>query len=141
MYIKLKDGNIDKYPYSLEQLVADNPTTSFPAVIPDERAAEFGVYPVVIAEVPTVDHTKTIVEETPNLINGVWYQDFTVVDATTEEIAYRVNELNAIAQNNRADAYRNESDPLFFKWQRGEASEQDWLNKIEEIKQRFPKVE
>lgn len=35
-------------------------------------------------------------------------------------------------------AYRQESDPLFFKWQRGEATQQEWLDKIEEIKIRYP---
>lgn len=40
----------------------------------------------------------------------------------------------------RAAAYRDEADPLFFKVQRGEAERADWLAKIEEIKARFPKV-
>lgn len=40
----------------------------------------------------------------------------------------------------RAETYKNESDPLFFKWQRGEATEQEWLDKIEEIKQRYPRT-
>jgi len=44
-------------------------------------------------------------------------------------------------ENNRRNAYRNEADPLFLKWQRGEATEQEWLDKIEEIKGRFPKTE
>ena len=39
----------------------------------------------------------------------------------------------------RQSAYQTESDPLFFKSQRGEATEQDWLDKIAEIKARFPK--
>jgi hypothetical protein len=37
----------------------------------------------------------------------------------------------------RADAYKNESDPIFFKWQRGEATEQQWLDKVNEIKSRY----
>ena len=41
----------------------------------------------------------------------------------------------------RSVAYRNESDPLYLKWQRNEATEQEWLDKIEEIKERFPKPE
>jgi hypothetical protein len=41
-------------------------------------------------------------------------------------------------QEARANAYRDEADPLFFKYQRGEGSEQEWLDKIEEIRQRFP---
>ena len=44
-------------------------------------------------------------------------------------------------ETNRRNAYRNESDPLYLKWQRGEATEQEWLDKIEEIKERFPKPE
>jgi hypothetical protein len=38
----------------------------------------------------------------------------------------------------RAAAYRNEADPLFFKYQRSEATEQEWLDKVAEIKERFP---
>ncbi len=43
-----------------------------------------------------------------------------------------VNEL-------RLDAYSSESDPLFFKAQRGEATLQEWQDKIAEIRARFPK--
>lgn len=35
-------------------------------------------------------------------------------------------------------AYQTESDPLFFKAQRGEATLQDWLDKVAEIKTRYP---
>lgn len=39
----------------------------------------------------------------------------------------------------KQSAFQAESDPLFFKWQRGEATEQEWLDKIQEIKERYPK--
>jgi hypothetical protein len=45
---------------------------------------------------------------------------------------------NKTAKQNRSNAYTKESDPLFFKYQRGEITEQEWLNKIEEIKERYP---
>ena len=38
----------------------------------------------------------------------------------------------------RRAAYQVEVDPLFFKAQRGEATQADWLAKVEEIKARFP---
>lgn len=38
----------------------------------------------------------------------------------------------------RAAAYRAEADPLFFMSQRGEATEQEWLDKVAEIKALFP---
>jgi len=42
------------------------------------------------------------------------------------------------AQSNRHAAFTNESDPLFFGWQRGENTEQEWLDKVEEIRARYP---
>ena len=47
-------------------------------------------------------------------------------------------QLLAAAEAQRAAAYREEADPLFFKYQRGEATKEEWLAKIDEIKARFP---
>ena len=38
----------------------------------------------------------------------------------------------------RQAAYVAESDPIFFKYQREEATKEEWLAKIEEIKARYP---
>jgi hypothetical protein len=38
----------------------------------------------------------------------------------------------------RSKAYVAESDPLYFKWKRGEVTEQQWLDKVAEIKTRYP---
>jgi hypothetical protein len=38
----------------------------------------------------------------------------------------------------RADAYRAEADPLYFKAQRGEATLEEWQAKVAEIRARFP---
>ena len=38
----------------------------------------------------------------------------------------------------RQAAYVAESDPIFFMAQRGEATEQQWLDKVAEIKARWP---
>lgn len=38
----------------------------------------------------------------------------------------------------RQAAYTAEADPVFFKWQRGEATQQDWLDVIADIKARYP---
>jgi hypothetical protein len=43
------------------------------------------------------------------------------------------------AENSRKAAYTAEADPLFFKAQRGEATLQEWQDKIAEIKARYPK--
>jgi len=38
----------------------------------------------------------------------------------------------------RRQAFQQEADPLFFKWQRGEATEQEWLDKVQQIRDRYP---
>lgn len=43
------------------------------------------------------------------------------------------------AEANRHAAYIAEADPLFFKAQRGEATMQEWQDKVAEIKARYPK--
>lgn len=45
---------------------------------------------------------------------------------------------NEEAKRQRAAAYAIETDSLFFKSQRGEATVQEWQNKVAEIKARFP---
>lgn len=38
----------------------------------------------------------------------------------------------------RQSAYQAEADPLYFGWQRGENTEQDWLDKVADIRARYP---
>ena len=47
---------------------------------------------------------------------------------------------NAYSQQEtlRQVAYKEEADPLFFKYQRGTATKEEWLAKVEEIKARYP---
>lgn len=52
-----------------------------------------------------------------------------------------IEKLNTAIERKRQSAYQQESDPLFFKFKRGEATEQNWLDKIAEIKARFQKNE
>jgi len=43
-----------------------------------------------------------------------------------------------VAQQQRAAAYVSEADPLFFKYQAGEVTKEEWLAKREEIRNRYP---
>ena len=38
----------------------------------------------------------------------------------------------------RQSAYAQEADPLFFKWQAGEATKEEWEAKRAEIRERYP---
>lgn len=42
------------------------------------------------------------------------------------------------ARRGRQAAYQVEADPLYFGWQRGENTEQAWLDKVAEIRDRYP---
>ena len=69
--------------------------------------------------------------------------DQTQTEPTEAEIAAELARLIAehprkIAQQQRASAYTVEADPLFFKYQAGEVTKEEWLAKREEIRQRYP---
>lgn len=49
-------------------------------------------------------------------------------------------EYNLYIDNLRQAAYRQEADPLGMQVMRGEVEKTEWLAKIAEIKQRYPKV-
>lgn len=42
------------------------------------------------------------------------------------------------AKEARQIAFQKEADPLFFAWQRGENTEQAWIDKVAEIRARYP---
>lgn len=53
-------------------------------------------------------------------------------------------EFQAALQQRSDEALREalsvEADPQFFRWQRGEASREDWLEAVARVKARFPKA-
>ena len=49
-------------------------------------------------------------------------------------------EYNAYIDRQREAAYRQEADPLGMQVMRGDIDKAVWLEKIAEIKQRYPKV-
>jgi hypothetical protein len=49
-----------------------------------------------------------------------------------------VAEIESLAmQRQKQAAYQAESDPLFFKWQAGEITREEWLAKRNQIKERY----
>jgi len=76
--------------------------------------------------------------------DGLVWHDIEQTQPSDAEIVAEVARLTAleparIATENRKAAYTAESDPLFFKAQRGEATMEEWQAKVAEIKTRFPK--
>jgi hypothetical protein len=88
MYIKLTNGVPENY--SIGQLRRDNPQVSFPKTIPDSVLADYNVYPLQATTQPSVDYTKNVAEGTPELIEGIWTQVWSITDASQEDIDVRL---------------------------------------------------
>lgn len=88
MYVKITNGSVDTYPYSVGQLRRDNPQTSFPKQVPDEMLAEYGVYSVTTESPPSFDirTQKATQADTPTLVDGSWTLGWTITAKTAEEI-------------------------------------------------------
>ena len=63
-----------------------------------------------------------------------WEDDTLPIPLFDAEIALQKDAEN---EQLRLEAYRNESDPLFFKYQRGEVEKKVWVDKVAEIKSRY----
>lgn len=137
MQALIKNNNVIVYPYSLEQLKLDNVDTSFPVTMPDEQLKTWGVFTVKATAKPEVTDVTRVEESLPVLVDDDWHQVWNIIELTAEQIEQRQIDKKVELDNLRSEAYRNESDPIFFKAQRGEATIQDWLDKVASIKARF----
>jgi hypothetical protein len=73
MFVKITNGQVDQYPYTISDLRKANPNVSFPKSIPNETLAQYGVYPVTIAPAPEFNaRTHRLVTQQPTLVNGAW---------------------------------------------------------------------
>jgi hypothetical protein len=88
-YAKIENGEVIKYPYSIQDLKKDNPNVSFPSIIDEPTKFRYCMLPIQKVEVQE-DYTKNISENFPELIEGIWTQKWTIVDATQEEIDQRL---------------------------------------------------
>jgi hypothetical protein len=77
MFIQIKDGVPQSY--TLGQLRRDNPTTSFPALIPDDILADFGVFRIHTKDVPDYDVlTQRLNKSNLYQEGGKWWRHYTI---------------------------------------------------------------
>lgn len=88
-YVKVTNGAVAKYPYSVGQLRRDNPSVSFPRNISVEIMARYGMHPVTEEVVPDYNQMtqKVVTATTPTQNGDSWVITRTVVDLTADEIA------------------------------------------------------
>lgn len=95
MYVKLVEGIIDKFPYSLEQLRRDYPNVSFPRNVDDTSLSIYGVYPVVQVDPPEYNIEYDIQMGMPVLINDVWTQTWVQVPVSPDKVAEMLDNILA----------------------------------------------
>ena len=88
MFVKIENGVVAQYPYTLAQMLADNPATSFPSSITAQLHESFGVFEVGYEGAPEFDPKTHRVEHSaaPSLIGGKWMLTKTVVAKTQEQL-------------------------------------------------------
>jgi len=86
----------------------------------------------LIEEIETIEH---YVPNTYSYIGGK------IEIANQENYSGYLNSYNQSQRLKRAEAYKNESDALFFKAQREEITMQEWLDKVNAIKTKYSYLE
>lgn len=87
MFLKLPDI----YPYYPATLREEYPNTSFPFEMSNTLLAEYDIYPVTLTDKPVYNqNTQKIVETEPELIEGQWTQQWSVIDLTEQELEDRI---------------------------------------------------
>ena len=88
-YILTKPGEPQVYPYTLTDLRRDNPGTSFPRDMTNFDTSTWHCYPVQPTEPP--EAPGMVAERAaPELVDGVWQERWTLVDAPPPPVPDRV---------------------------------------------------
>lgn len=98
-----------------------------------------------------MDIPAILTDKYPNtqwILDGDDYEGLTWLDATVQKpseaellaVWPEVQHARAIASVERARqaAYAVQADPLFFQYQRGEVTEQEWLDAVQAVKDAHP---
>jgi hypothetical protein len=97
MLVKISNGVVETYPYSVRQLRSDNPNVSFPKNIPTNILSDYGVERVNIIT-PVYDHLVQTVNypDTPTLVESNW-----VLSGTAVNLSETDSEENVRAERDR----------------------------------------
>lgn len=75
---------------------------------------------------------KGFIEAPDDVVCGQIKQGDNYIDPENpEDLEYKEYQINQMIRS----AFIADADPLYFKWQRGESTEEEWLNKVKEIKE------
>ena len=95
MFVKITNGVVEKYPFTVEELRREHPTTSFPAPFTREVLELYGLFAVDIKPAPPVDRdvTELRLKEKPHWSEGRWVLDWDVHQKPLEEASAAIRAL------------------------------------------------
>lgn len=67
-----------------------------------------------------------------------WTDEVQTKPTLAEIDAARISVKKAMVVEQRKAIYPSVSDPIFFEWQRGEKTEQDWLDAVQSVRDQYP---
>lgn len=87
MFVKVKDGHVEKFPYTVKQLKKDNPRTSFPKNIPISSLEDWGMFPVsTVTEDYDMTTHNIVWDSTPTLVDNKWVLGYTLVEKDASQL-------------------------------------------------------
>lgn len=102
MFVKITNGQVEKFPFTIGDLRKANPNVSFPKNVSHETLARYGVYPVTVVAAPEYNQiTQRLVTQQPTLVDGSWTVTKAVVDKEQEQIDAERTEQAASVRNQR----------------------------------------
>jgi hypothetical protein len=86
LLVKITNGEVDQYPYTLNDLRREHSHTSFPKTVSEETLAEYGVYVVTVPAQPSYDHLvqSPVLSTVPYLDVDNWKLSYTVENKSQE---------------------------------------------------------
>ena len=138
MHARIENGLVVEYPiHNLRQRL---PEVSLPSDLTNDAALPDGFVYVRPAPPPAFNSAthKLVQQGAPAFDGQRWVHGYDVAPLNAQELVSMASSRAQATLDQRRRAYQDEADPLFFQWQRGDATQQQWLDKIAEIKARLP---
>lgn len=102
-----KDGTLDRYPYTITDLIRANPGTSWPEFVPEQVALNYGLVPVVPVEPGPEDPLFNRERTAHQQPDGTWLEVWIATPASPAEIAERTSQ--------QVRSIRSERNRLLFE--------------------------
>ena len=95
MFVKITNGVVEKYPFTVEELRREHPNTSFPAPFTKEVLELYGLFSVDFKPAPQKPREvyEVLPKKTPELVDNRWVLDWDVHQKPLEEASKAIRAI------------------------------------------------